>query len=161
MAGLIIGVDPGLTGALAAIDIDGNAVAVHDLPVIRDGKLSWIDGGALQSLLLDITRGTPLESVRAVVERVGAMPKQGISSAFNFGAGFGSVLSILQARAIPIELVTPAVWKRAMGLGKDKDASLNKARLLFPAADLCLRRHDGRAEALLLALWRLKQGGKA
>ncbi len=83
------------------------------------------------------------------------MPRQGIASAFNFGVGFGSVLSILQARHLSIELVTPVVWKRAMGLSKDKRASLDKARLLYPAADLSLAKHEGRAEALLLAHWAL------
>jgi hypothetical protein len=83
------------------------------------------------------------------------MPRQGVASAFNFGVGFGSVLAVLQARHIAIELVTPAVWKRAMGLSADKRASLDKARLLYPTADLGLAKHDGRAEALLLAHWAL------
>lgn len=145
---LTLGVDPGLTGALALLDADGQPELVADLPVIRDGRLAWIDGGALQNTLLDALRGRPC---RAVVERVSAMPKQGIASAFNFGVGIGSVLAVLQTLRLPLEFVTPAAWKGAMGLGRDKRASLDKARLLFPTADLSLAKHDGRAEALLLA----------
>lgn len=46
---------------------------------------------------------------------------------------------------------TPSVWKRSYGLSKDKHASLNKAQLMFPTAELHLAKNDGRAEALLIA----------
>jgi hypothetical protein len=145
---LIIGIDPGLTGGLGILNRDGSFECVYDLPVIRDRTLAWIDGAQLQSILLDAIRG---RTAHAVVERVSAMPKQGVASSFQFGVGFGSILSVLQAMHISVELVTPVVWKRALGLSKDKNASLHKARLLFPAAELHLAKHDGRAEALLLA----------
>jgi crossover junction endodeoxyribonuclease RuvC len=148
MSGLTIGIDPGLTGALAILSADGSLELVTDLPIVRDRSLAWVDGSALQSMLLDAIAG---RQSRAVVERVSAMPKQGIASAFLFGVGFGSILSVLQAMHIPIEFVTPVVWKRSYGLSKDKHASLHKARLMFPAAELHLAKHDGRAEALLIA----------
>lgn len=154
----VIGIDPGLSGALAVLSPSGDLERLSDLPVIRDGKLAWIDGGRLQSLLIDTLHGRP---GRAVVERVQAFPKQGRSSAFNFGVGFGSVLSILQARHLPVELVTPVTWKRALGLNADKCRSLDKARLLFPAAELDQAQHDGRAEALLLAHWALTRTRQA
>lgn len=147
---LTIGIDPGLSGAIAVLGSTGELERVDDLPVIRDHSLAWISGGVLQSFLIDSQRGRP---ARAIVERVSAMPKQGVASAFQFGVGFGSVLSVLQARHIAIEFVTPAVWKRELGLSKDKRASLDRARLLFPTAELDLAKHDGRAEALLLAYW--------
>ena len=145
---LVMGVDPGLTGALALLDADGQVELVADLPVIRDRSLAWIDGAALQSTLLDAIRGRPC---RAVVERVSAMPRQGVASSFAFGVGLGSILGVLQTLHLPLELVTAAQWKRALGLSSDKRASLDKARLLFPTVDLGLAKHDGRAEALLLA----------
>lgn len=147
---LTIGIDPGLTGALAVLDGSGSVVHVCDLPVIRDRSLAWIDGSELQSTLLDAIGG---RTASAVVERVSAMPRQGVASSFQFGVGFGSILSVLQTMHIRVELVTPAVWKRSLGLSSDKRASLHKARLLYPTADLRLAKHDGRAEALLLAHW--------
>lgn len=152
---LIVGIDPGQTGALAVLSGDGELEALHDLPIIRDGKLAWIDAQGMTALLLDSLQGRP---ARAVIERVSAMPKQGIASAFTFGVGFGSLLALVQARYLPIELVTPATWKRALGLSSDKRASLDKARLLYPMADLPLAKHDGRAEALLLAHWAFSRG---
>lgn len=152
MTALVIGIDPGLTGAIAVLSADGAVEHLADLPVIRDRSLAWIDGGQLQKMLLDASRGC---TARAIVERVSAMPRQGVASSFAFGVGFGSILSVLQAMQISIELVTPAMWKRSLGLSSDKRASLHKARLLFPAADLHLAKHDGRAEALLLAHWAL------
>lgn len=154
----VVGIDPGLCGAVAILSPDGDIERLEDLPIIRDGRLSWIDGGALQSILIDSLVGRP---ARAIVERVGAMPRQGIASAFNFGCGFGSILSVLQARHLRIEFVTAQVWKRAVGLSSNKDASLHKARLLFPSAELHLAKHEGRAEALLLAHWHLTRPGQA
>lgn len=149
-----IGIDPGQTGALGVLGPDGEFELVWDLPIIRDHSLAWVDGGRLQTRLIESLAGRP---ARAVVERVSAMPKQGVASSFTFGVTFGSILSVLQARHIPIELVTPATWKRALGLGPDKQASLDKARLLFPHADLELAKHEGRAEALLVAHWALNR----
>ena len=150
MMSLTIGIDPGLSGAIAVLDSTGALERLADLPVIRDKSLSWIDGGALQSFLIDTQAG---RQAHAIVERVSAMPGQGVSSSFVFGMAFGSVLSILQARHIGVEFVTASAWKRALGLSSDKKASLHKARLLYPSAELHLAKHDGRAEALLLAHW--------
>ena len=154
MTDLVIGIDPGLTGAIAILSEGTALVALEDLPVCRTpGKLAWIDGVQLQFLLNDKLNG---QSATAVVELVHSMPKQGVASSFAFGVSFGSVLSILQARQIPLHLISPTQWKRALQLvGKDKKAALYKARLLFPQADLTLAKHHGRAEALLLAHWYL------
>jgi crossover junction endodeoxyribonuclease RuvC len=145
---LILGIDPGLSGGIAAITQDGDLIAVSDLPVIRDGKLSWIDGGELRSWILALPGDK-----RVIVERVTPMPKQGLGSTFNFGVGFGSLLGTVQSLGLPIELVTSGVWKGALGLSRDKRASLDRARLLYPSADLTLAKHEGRAESILIAHW--------
>ena len=145
---LTVGIDPGLSGALAILDSNQKIELLADLPIIRDHKLAWVDGARLQTMLLEAIHG---RQCRAIVERVGSMPGQGVSSSFAFGVGFGSILSLLQALRLPIELITPASWKRQLGLTGDKRASLDRARLLFPTAELHLAKHDGRAEALLIA----------
>lgn len=153
MTALVLGVDPGLTGAWALLDASGGFVAVEDLPVIRDGRLAWIDADALSGRLIELRAGRPM---RAVVERVHAMPRNGSQAAFSQGATLGSILAALQLVRVSIELVTPAAWKRAAGLAADKRASLDRARLLFPDAPLDRQKDHGRAEALLIAAHALR-----
>lgn len=156
MTARVLGIDPGLTGAWAMLEEDGSLLAVEDLPVIRDGRLAWIDADALLSRLLEARGGRPM---RAIVERVHAMPRNGSQAAFSQGATLGSILATLQLVRASIELVQPATWKRAAGLSGAKDAtdrerksaSLDRARLLFPDAPLDRVKDHGRAESLLIA----------
>lgn len=148
MSMIHIGIDPGLTGAIAAIDDQATLVLCEDLPVIRSGKLAWIDSNELTSLLMAARDGRP---ARIIVERSQAMPGQGVSSTFCIGVVLGSILAACQRVAAPLELMPAAVWKRAMGLDSQKGASLDRARLLFPTADLDRKKDHNRAEALLLA----------
>lgn len=145
---IIIGVDPGISGGIAIITSDGEPLLCEPLPIVRDGSLAWVDGGRMQSILIDSLQG---RSARALIERAQPMPKQGSASGFNYGVGFGSLLSIFQARHIAIELIAPSRWKGAMGLTSKKTLSLDKARLLYPTVSLPLAKDEGRAEALLLA----------
>lgn len=97
------------------------------------------------------------------VENVHSMPKQGVSSTFKFGMGFGIVLGVLTARAFPHTRIEPSVWKRAVGLpaGAPKELSVKRAMEVFPRhARLFVREKlrgtgviplDGRAEAALIA----------
>lgn len=152
---LILGIDPGLQGAVAIMDAQGHAERVFDLPIQRDRSLAWVNGYELAMSLREVIDDRP---ATVIIERVSAMPKQGVASSFKFGVGFGSILGVLQSLQIPIELVTPAKWKREVGLDSaDKKASLHKARLLFPHMDLRLEKHEGRAEALLLCFWYLNR----
>ena len=153
-----IGIDPGLTGAIAALDEASQLILCADLPVIRSGKLAWIDSNELTSLLMRARNGRPAQ---ILVERSQAMPGQGVSSTFCTGVVLGSILAACQRVAIPLHLVTAAVWKRSMGLGSDKSASLDKARLLFPTADLDRVKDHNRAEALLLAYYGLSLTARA
>jgi len=86
-----------------------------------------------------------------VLEESQAMPGQGTRSMFTVGVGFGVLLGVLSALQLPHSRVRPAIWKRTLGLGKDKERARLRAMQLFPSADLRLKRHHGRAESLLLA----------
>ena len=82
------------------------------------------------------------------------MPGQGVRSMFTVGVGFGVWLGLLGALEIPYTRVQPAVWKRKLALqNSDKETARLLAQQLFPAADLRLKKHHDRAEALLLALY--------
>ena len=90
-----------------------------------------------------------------VIEAVHAMPKQGVSSSFNFGYGAGLLEGICAALNYPIDLIPPATWKRGAGLPADKGACRQLAARYWPGAAHMFSRvkDDGRAEAALMARW--------
>lgn len=150
----ILGVDPGLSGCMAMLY--NGAVNVFDIPTttrtVNKKEKRQIDPYQL-SAWLEIQR--PLIKF-AVVERVGTMPGQGVTSAFNFGFTTGCIHGIIAACGIEIRTVPPQVWKRKYGLlGQNKDASRGEASRRFPQFTHLwqLKKHDGRAEAALLALY--------
>ncbi|HEY6925972.1 MAG TPA: hypothetical protein VI653_21000 [Steroidobacteraceae bacterium] len=152
---LTLGFDVGVTGAFAAINEQGEFVSVHDLPIMCWGKTKWIDGIHLLGLIRATKNGQP---ARAFVEQVGPMPKLGTVAANSKGLTLGSTLVALQFAGVPIELVAPATWKRALGLinpgasdTEKKLASRSRAQMLFPNADLDRAKDHNRAEALLIA----------
>jgi crossover junction endodeoxyribonuclease RuvC len=159
---LILAIDPGLTGAYALVERDGTIVKVDDLPVIADAKTKWIDGDTLTEQWLDLIND---RDVTGVIERVHPMPESGSQGAFSQGMTLGSLLVSLQMVQARIVMVTPATWKRDVGLlsrpgmtdGARKRASIDKARLLFPRAPLDRQKDHGRAEALLIAHWHLQR----
>lgn len=148
---VIIGIDPGATGAIAVITLAGQLVAVTDTPYF-DGRVS---APTLASLI------APHTGAVAVVEQAQAYPGQGVSSVFKYGVGYGVILGVLGTLHIPIHHVTPAVWKKAAGLSKDKGASRRRATELWPdRADLFARvKDDGRAEAALIGVHGLRHMG--
>ena len=145
---MIIGIDPGAQGAIAWLDDDGTLRAVEDMPTL-DGRVS---GHLVGSLFLQ--HGS-LITPTCVVEDVHAMPGQGVSTTFRFGRNLGTVEGAMAALGAQMVYVSPAKWKRAIGLSKDKTASRLAAIERFPEhADLFKRvKDDGRAEAALIAEW--------
>lgn len=97
------------------------------------------------------------ESAICCVEKVGAMPGQGVTSMFNFGKGAGFIEGVLTAFDIPYQLVPPMTWKKSFSLThKDKQASIDTCKQLFPKANLlpterCRKESDGMGESLLLS----------
>jgi crossover junction endodeoxyribonuclease RuvC len=89
----------------------------------------------------------------AYVERVAARPGQGVASMFGFGVSYGLLRGVLTAKLIPVTLVTPQEWKRGTRTPAAKDAARARASEVFPghAGLWALKKHDGRAEAALIA----------
>lgn len=146
---IYIGIDPGITGAVAIID--GQEIEFHDTPVIRAEGKSRIDSLRCAEILCDLSliRGT------VIIERVHAMPKQGVTSMFTFGYGAGIWEGILAALKIRYQFATPQAWKKIMMAGEPKgqDSRL-VARRLYPVQceeALSRKKDHGRADALLLA----------
>lgn len=161
---MYVGIDPGLEGAVAVMDGTGKYIRFTDTPTVtlRSGKKfkKQMDPSACSKVLEGIV--AEAESVIVTIEKVQAMPgggerSMGATSAFSFGFGFGIWIGLLAALKVPYQMVHPMTWKKAMmyGMGKEKDASRLKAMQLFPVSsrDLYLKKHHGRADALLLAAY--------
>jgi crossover junction endodeoxyribonuclease RuvC len=156
----IIGIDPGARGALALLD-GGNVVDVWDTPITHMGTRGGTKVRIDPARFADIVRGTRAD--HAFVERVGAMPGQGVSSMFAFGKAVGIAEGILAALGVPATWITPAEWKGGLRVPADKDAARARASQLLPrsAHHWPLVKHDGRAEACLLALYGSRRDGLA
>lgn len=142
-----IGIDPGKSGAIA---------------ILLDGKISLLTAFETAGLT-DVAKAIVGEHrdsfeghTACCVEKVGAMPGQGVTSMFSFGKTAGYIEGVLDAMGIPYQLVPPQRWKKEFGLNSDKEKSIEVAKRLFPGVNLrrtdrCKKDHDGMAEALLMA----------
>jgi hypothetical protein len=141
----VLGIDPGMSGALA--QWDGEHLAVHDMPV-ADKQLDM--AGICD--LFDISFS---DAEHCYLEKVSAMPGQGVSSTFKFGSSYGAAKMAVLAFRIPLTEVTPVKWKLDMGLSNDKEKSRARALALFPkfSHQFARKKDDGRAEAALLAYY--------
>jgi len=144
-----IGVDPGNTGAVAFLDDQLRCLAVYDMPTMALGKHQQVNAAELANI---IHNGGNNENVTVYLEAVHSMPGQGVTSMFNFGMGYGVVQGVCGAFKYPLVLVRPNAWKKVAGLiGKPKEAARTLAQQLYPEQDLSLKKHVGRADALLIA----------
>jgi crossover junction endodeoxyribonuclease RuvC len=154
---LICGIDPGLKGGVAALDRDTGALKVWwRMPTTEMRGKDVVDARALGDWIMCY-----MPSV-IVLEQVSAMPRQGVTSSFRFGMAFGAALSCAQFSQTRLELVTPATWKKKLGLSSSKRASLDAAATRFGQHSLWgVQANDGVAEAALLAAWWIDKQGAA
>lgn len=138
---IYIGIDPGKDGAMAFLWNNEQIPEIwpFSIEVYKEVLARW-QGDAMKCCL----------------ERVGAMPGQGVTSMFKFGENFGFIQGLLTAYSTPYELVTPQKWKKEFQITGDKNSSIDVCKRLFPNVSLrkterCKKDHDGMAEALLMA----------
>jgi crossover junction endodeoxyribonuclease RuvC len=155
MSQYIFGIDPGASGAIAIIQSDsGKLIDVIDMPV-TELEVGGKTKRRVSPVFLQSELAFYADDARAVVELVNAMPGQGVTSMFAFGEALGIVRGVLAGMKVPVDLVTPAKWKRDLKLNPGKDGARAMAANLWPdKADLFKRaKDDGRAEAALIAHW--------
>lgn len=153
---LYLGIDPGLSGAVAALDAQGRIHLLEDLPTVTRGNgrvKRELDPAGLAHLLRPLVTDSKL----AVVEQVGSMPGQGVASVFSLGHSAGVIVGVIATLGIPLQLVAPAVWKKSYGVGRDKTLSRTLASRLFPLTNLTRVRDHNLAEALLLARYAIER----
>jgi|TARA_R110000824_G_scaffold196476_1_gene379742 crossover junction endodeoxyribonuclease RuvC len=131
----VCGIDPGKSGGLAIND--GESIRVFKFT-----DLTLPD-------IADLIRENVSSIDKVYLEKVGAMPKQGVSSTFKFGLGYGHLQGVLDALLIPYELVSPQIWQKSLNClsGGDKNVTKAKAQRLFPMVDKITH---AKADALLI-----------
>jgi crossover junction endodeoxyribonuclease RuvC len=155
---IVIGIDPGLSGAIAFIPRQGESW-VEDMPVLTLSATGFVKRAlnphGLSRILRAHVSSLDLDPVNPVVfiERVNAFPGQGVASMFSLGMSFWGAFSVAATLAYETRLVEPKDWKRHFHLAKDKDLARGMAQRLFPHIDLSRVKDHGRAEALLIAAY--------
>ena len=150
---IIIGIDPGLSGAIAILD-DKKVLSIFEMPVMAEGKKNKRQLNSAQ--LVNIIRENIKKNEEAVVvvEQVNAMPGQGVTSMFNFGQTFGALKGICAALELPIFFVRPSKWKKHFELiNSSKDASRTKAIEMYPklSNQLSKKKDVNKSDAILIA----------
>jgi hypothetical protein len=155
---IFIGVDPGLSGAIAFVSENG--CAVEDLPTMPlPGKgmiTRKVDGRALAQL---IRRNIPIGETAAVFcEQVNTMggKNNAVQTQGSLMRTLGAVEAVLECMGMAPTMLSPQKWKRFYGLDSKKENSLATARALYESAPLALAKHHNRAEAILIGHWGLR-----
>lgn len=148
---MILAIDPGAKGALAFFDPKEGTLEIFDMPTVQVKRGNKLKTEVSPQLVASIVAN--FQPTKAVIEKVGAMPGQGVSSMWQFGRSVGIMEGVIAAKNIPIEYVTPQRWMKDMRVRDGKDGSRLRAMELFPAyADRFKRvKDDGRSDAALIA----------
>ena len=149
----IIGIDPGLSGAIAILE-NNKVLNIFDMPVMPEGKKNkrQLNSAQLVNLIKGSINGK--EEIAVVVEQVNAMPGQGVTSMFNFGQTFGAIKGVCAALELPIFFVRPSKWKKHFELiNLSKDASRTKAIEMYPliSSQLSKKKDVNKSDAILIA----------
>lgn len=149
---IYIGIDPGLNGAIAFLDTEKGHLSVVDMPTFEVKRNNKAKREVSPHGLADVLSLS--QNVAGVVlERVGAMPGQGVTSVFSFGRSVGIIEGILAAEHMAVSIVTPQAWQKAAGVRGGKDGARQRACELFPnyAGLFARKKDDGRADAACMA----------
>jgi crossover junction endodeoxyribonuclease RuvC len=152
----VLGIDVGLNGAIALTD-GSRLLELHDMPTLsleRNNKTKRMVNASALHLII---RGAKADA--AYLERLNAMPGQGVTSMFSMGQSLGVVLGVLAACEVPTTTIPPRTWQKALDVPQGKDGSRYRAAQLFPEhADMFSRvKDDGRSDAVLIAAYGVKQ----
>ena len=149
----IIGIDPGLSGAIAVMH-DKKVINMYDMPVMAEGKKNKRQLNSSQLVNIIKENINEDEDKIVVVEQVNAMPGQGVTSMFNFGQTFGAIKGVCAALKLPIFFVRPSKWKKHFELiNSSKDASRTKVIEMYPtlSGQLAKKRDVNKSDAVLIA----------
>lgn len=159
---LIVGIDPGNSGALAFLDPEQSRMWIVDMATFTyetTRRMIKVDAYGTSRAL----RAHPVSHI--YLEEVTASPQMGVSSSFSFGEGYGILKGVAAALDIPLSTVKPQTWKKQLRVQADKRMAVQRASQLFPRIAHKFKGPkggilDGRAEAALLAFYGAMELGR-
>ena len=86
-----MGIDPGAFGAVAILDKDSRELVIIDMPTLKVKRGPRVVNQVDAHMLADALRPHMTGEIKALIEKVHAMPGQGVSSMFSFGRAAGIV----------------------------------------------------------------------
>lgn len=170
---VFVGIDPGLSGGIGVLVPDRNIAVAKIMPTTSAGTNAKgkvreeVDAMEAMLVMKSAYTAAALEQLvyHVVIERVSAMPHQGVTSMFNFGVSYGKLLGVLEIWAkaekqatVHTQRVTPQAWKKVIlaGTNKEKEDAIAYVQRKYAKVSLlptprCTKPHDGMAEAVCLA----------
>jgi crossover junction endodeoxyribonuclease RuvC len=164
IAAATIGIDPGVTGGIVVL-ADQLPVTACRTPILPGAGRKQYDVPGMARLLESALRD--FKTVRAGIEKVGAMPRDGRVGAFTFGRGYGLWLGLMAGLGVSYTEIQPQRWQSRMlaGLPKGphtKVSAMQRCQALFPEIELRAKADSGIADAALIAEYlRQMNNGKA
>jgi crossover junction endodeoxyribonuclease RuvC len=150
---IIIGIDPGVSGAICILT-NGKITEIYEMPTMIDGKKNkkQVNGAEVTNIINKELVNE--KDINVVIEHVTAMPGQGVTSMFNFGQSFGVLKGICAALKLPVHFIRPVKWKKYFNLiNTEKDASRTKVIEVFPyiSSKISKKKDANKADAILIA----------
>lgn len=165
---IYLGVDPGLSGAIATIDSDTMVIDIQPMPIIKGKGRSQYDLVEIRNVLCLLS--TPAyPRIFVTVEKLQPLPRKLGGGITNYRRGETIGWSwLLTGMSIPHQLVRPQEWQKVMLAGTSgtdtKQRSIIAAQRLYPGqslkrTDRCRKPDSGMSDALLLAAYGMRTQG--
>jgi len=153
MEKIFFGIDPGKRGAIAGVNTAGEIVALARFSEAEtDGRIALIIGDTLAAF--------PAAQICATIEKVGAMPGQGVTSMFSFGRAYGEAVGALILCRARLQFVRPQAWQKDLSLTSYGGDKAGHKRALKQAAEAFFSRRFtlDECDAVLIAEWSRRFG---
>ncbi len=158
---ILVGIDPGLTGAIAIVSED--EIIFYEMPVCDQSWSAWkkINKKVVRQKMVDSQKlWLILEKLKKIphkitIEAVTPLPTYGISSAWKFSGAFYTIITVCNLLGLNLNFITASSWKKKFNFtGMGKDAPRQTALRMYPHLKEALKYkyNQDKADALFIAL---------
>lgn len=148
----VLGIDPGIHGAFAVVDLDMSfrslvLAAAFDLPTFTGERALALDLNALAQAW------SVYQPDLVVIEEVHAAPGQGVASTFRFGRATGELIGLAVGLGHRVHCISPQNWQRLVHVSGDKAEHRRRAgEMTGRNTDFLKVKDTNKADAVLVAI---------